>query len=375
MRCSAGHIMCSLLLVFFMCVVLASETTTSVLSASTNSTHTTGTGNDTTNPNPKKWNFLSDDDNDILTKTAMSVAALGALLNFIVIIVMTLDPLKILRKGHAWITILNLAIADFISCVFGFCLFGRKYFAKSHDYDLIYKRINAFGWGFGSAASFFVLTFFMVQIFAITKFPLKSRSWFQTRKVVSIIIVIWFLAFLLGLCYVASEFFTGIETIFNIYITRIAILQVAVLVQLILNIQVVVEIVRSGRNVGNPQNKHKVLAITVIILTTILFFTAFPYFTIKQLEFIARSGRLGDDKWQDIFLDLSRIYLPIALLNFAVNPILYSLRLPDYRRTLVVLVCKRQRKKFSPMTATSTKQTNVFSLRSQRTSDNSREKK
>ena len=46
----------------------------------------------------------------------MTVGAIGALLNILLIIAIIVDPLKVLRKG-AWITILNLAFADFVVCV------------------------------------------------------------------------------------------------------------------------------------------------------------------------------------------------------------------------------------------------------------------
>ena len=306
----------------------------------------------------------------------MTVAVLGALLNFVAIIVMVIDPLKILRKGP-WITILNLAIADLISCVSGFCLWGMPFilsnFTEVAD-DHLYMKINYFFWGFGSSGSLLILTFFMVQIFAVTKFPLKSRHWFQTRKVVLVCIAIWLVSFPMGLSYLAHLYFP-LMTASRIWITRIGILQVAVVAQVILNIQVIIEIIRSGNRVENAQNsKHKTLAKTVIILTLILFFTAIPYFTFRQMEFCARLGYFREDKTKAIINYLTYLYAPIAFLNFAVNPILYSLRLPDYRKTLLSIVCKSQRKNFSPKKTTSSKLTNMFSLRSQETSDTSREK-
>ena len=274
----------------------------------------------------------------------MTVAVLGALLNSIDIIVMVIDPLKILRKGP-WITILNLAIADLISCVFGFCLWGMPFFFPNFTKEAnLYMNINYFFWSFGSSGSLLILTFFMVQIFAVTKFPLKSRHWFQTRKVVLVCIAIWLVSFPMGLSYLAHLYFP-LMTALKIWIARIGLLQVAVVAQVILNIQVIVEIIRSGNSVGNPRNsKHKTLAKTVIILTLISVFTAIPYFTFRQMQFCARLGFFGEDKTKAIINYLIYLYAPIAFLNFAVNPILYSLRLPDYRKTLLSIVCKSQRK-------------------------------
>jgi hypothetical protein len=122
------------------------------------------------------WYFLSPEERRILNIVTITVVATGALLNFVVIIAMAIDPLKILHKGP-WVTILNLAIADLISCISSFCL-GRAVYAYNNKE--VYDVISNFGWGFGVSASVLWLTFLSVQIFVITKFPLKSRYWFTT---------------------------------------------------------------------------------------------------------------------------------------------------------------------------------------------------
>jgi hypothetical protein len=271
----------------------------------------------------------------------MSVAATGALLNFVVIIAMAIDPLKILRKGP-WVTILNLAIADLISCMSSFFLWGRPFFIQNSElYYLLYYDITIFGWGFGSSASFLWLTFLSVQIFVITKFPLKGRYWFTTLKIVLVGIAVWLFAFLLGLTQITYRFHLPERMGLKIWSARIGVLQIAVVVQIVLNIQVAFEIIRSGRSSGNPQNaKHKNIAKTVIILTMILFLTAIPYFVFRQLQFLVRLGYFGQYKTEAVLLYFFYCYRPIAMLNFAANPILYALRLPDYRQTLLAFVGK-----------------------------------
>ena len=270
----------------------------------------------------------------------MSVAATGALLNFVVIIAMAIDPLKILRKGP-WVTILNLAIADLITCMSSFVLWGKSFFIQNSELYYVYYDITIFGWGFGSSASFLWLTFFSVQIFVITKFPLKGRYWFTTLKIVLVGTAIWLFAFLLGLTQITYRFHLPETMGLKIWSARIGVLQIAVVVQIVLNIQVAFEIIRSGRSSGNPQNaKHKNIAKTVIILTLILFLTAIPYFLLKQLQFLARLGYFGQYKTAAVLLYFFYYYRPIAMLNFAANPILYALRLPDYRQTLLAFVGK-----------------------------------
>jgi hypothetical protein len=296
----------------------------------------------------------------------MSVVATGALLNFVVIIAMAIDPLKILRKGP-WVTILNLAIADFISCISVFFLWGHPFFIHKSE---LYIDITVFGWGFGHSASFLWLTFLSVQIFVITKFPLKSRYWFTTLKIVLVGTAVWLFAFLLGLSLITYRFHLPYTINLKIWTAQIGVLQIALVVQIFLNVQVAVEIIRSGRSSGNPQNaKHKNIAKTVILLTLILFLTAFPYFLLKQLEFLARLGYFDQGKTTGVLSYLSYCYGPIAMLNFAANPILYALRLPDYGQTLLAFVGKSRISSRRRSTQNRSSQlTNTFSLKSKRES-------
>ncbi len=269
----------------------------------------------------------------------MTVAAVGALLNSVVIVALAIDPLKILRKGP-WVNILNLAIADLISCISAFCLWGEKIFVKRHASEL-YHTITLFGWCFGTSASFLLLTFLTVQVFLITKFPIKTRYWFTTLKIVSVGIVIWVFALLLGSTQITYPHFPS-TVMLKIWSARFGVILIALVVQFILNILVIVEIIRSGRSTGNAENtKHRNIAKTVGILTLILFTTALPFFVLRQMVFLSGLVYFGEGKNTYIISYLSYCYAPIAMVNFAANPIIYALRLPNYRQTLLVFIGKR----------------------------------
>ena len=298
----------------------------------------------------------------------MSVATLGALLNFLVIVAMACDPLKILRKGP-WVTILNLAVADVISSVSFVCVWGAHMFFPNQVSNVFYG-VTFFSWMFGVSASFLFLTFLTVQIFLITKFPLRKRYCFTTLEIVLLCFGVWLFAIPMGLCRIAYLVFS-LNTNLKIWAAQIGVLQLAVLIQIFLNIQVIAEIIRSGRASGNTENtKHRNIAKTVVILTLILFITAFPYFILKQIEYFVRLGYLGKGTTATTLFAINYCFTPIAALNFTANPILYSLRLPQYRKTLLAMIGKRGSgsRKRSFQTTSPSKLTNAFSLQSQRTS-------
>ncbi len=317
----------------------------------------------------QEWNF-SDEKHRKINIVTISVAAVGALLNSVVIVAMAIDPLKILRKGP-WVNILNLATADLISCISTFCVWGRFFIRQKIDKKLY--AIPMFGWGFGLSASFLFLTFLTVQIFLITKFPIKTRYWFTTLKIVSVGIVIWVFAFLLGLT-LSHHFRFPLTVEFKLSAAQVGVLLIALVVQFILNILIIVEIIKSGRRTGNAENtRHWNIAKTVVILTLILFITAFPYFVLRQM-ILSRLGygkfKIGEFKtYRIISVYFFYCYVPIATVNFAANPILYALRLANYRQTLLVFIGKRKSKtgcRKRLMQNISPKSANAFLLQRQR---------
>ena len=297
----------------------------------------------------------------------MSVSAVGVLLNIAVILAIVVDPLKALRKGP-WITILSLATADMITCIFGFCKWGQTTFFANEPRKLYFNLVD-FGWAFGFSASFLMLTFLTVQTFLVTNFPMKGRYWLTTTKIMIFGIGFWLFAIPLGLANIAYLCFS-LRTSLNVYIAQIGILEAAAIAQVVLHIHVAVVIVKSGRHISaNVEiRKHKKIAKTVIILSIILFFTAFPYFLFKQLEYLLRLEYFGQSETGQILYAISYCYTPIAVLNFVANPVLYSLRLPSYRNSLLALVGKRNSSfPGGEMQHITSKPTNEFLLRSRAT--------
>jgi hypothetical protein len=189
-------------------------------------------------------------------------------------------------------------------------------------------------------ASFFMLTFFTLQIFMLTKYPFKSRLFLTQGKTVLVTLAIWLFSFLSGFSEIADNYFS-LRTCLKIFVAQISVLEFSVFIQIVLNIHIIIAIKKSERSTGEhscQNSKHKNIAKTVMILTLILFFTAFTSSVFKLIEFIFRLGHLGHSKSAKIFADIFYCYVPIMTLNFTANPILYALRLRDYRRTLLALL-------------------------------------
>ena len=271
----------------------------------------------------------------------MTVAVIGILCNILLILVIIVDPLGILRKG-AWVTIVNLAVADLLTYANSFVIqFLWRYFVP----ELEYWRISQFFSMFSMSASFMFWTLLTVQVYMIITYPIKSRLILTKAKVTLACMVVWVLALPLGLFKIANVWAQTREVLY-FYIISFTILTLVVVIQVVFKVHIVVEILRSRRDDVNAETQNKKqndLAKTAVILNVILIVAAFPYFLTKQIAYVLYIGVNMDNTtvlWQFLYY-----YEPVFLLNFIANvPVLYSLRLQDYRRSLLALFSCKWRK-------------------------------
>jgi hypothetical protein len=187
-----------------------------------------------------------------------------------------------------------------------------------------------------------LLTVLTVETYVVTKYPIKSRLILTGKKMVQFCVVAWVIALPLGLSNIAYLFTDYFSKLMKIYIAQIAVLELAVFVQVMLKVLIIRQIMKSGRlNTHQQNNRHKEVAKTIIMLNVILIVTALPYFLAKQLEFVWKLGLIHGD---DLLWRFSNYYEPVAAVNYMANPILYALRLPDYRRTLLAPFTKYKSK-------------------------------
>ncbi|XP_046859753.1 cannabinoid receptor 1-like isoform X1 [Xenia sp. Carnegie-2017] len=270
--------------------------------------------------------------------TTMVVSTIGVLTNGFLVVVILVDPLNILKQGR-WITILSLSIADFTASLSQFMIVGLgRLFEVKPSEAVIYSVL--FFWMFGAAGSFFHLTSLTWQTYMIAKYPIRSRQMLSTRKIYILCATVWSIAICVAFGELTSIYSKKIEQLMYTYITLYAVLEIAVLI-LVIGKCLILIIVWQNRqnttvNAKQHNRKHLEMVKTTILLNILLLVTAFPYFVAKQVEFIQRLGKIqGELAWR-----FSYYYKPVAMVNFAVNPIVYALRLPDYRNSLKALFKK-----------------------------------
>ena len=244
---------------------------------------------------------------------------------------MLVDPLKILRK-RSWITIINLAVADLVVCFNMLFRRIRRCVGAKELLTTEYFFVMNFLLCLGIAASFMLLAFLSLQVYTVTKFPLKAPHFWKRKRVVFCCVGIWLLASLLGLAKIFMYRHLNFDIYFKLAIVRLVVWSIIIIIQIGLRILTCREIFKNRRNSGpSPSFKHRQLTITVMIMVAIQMFTIFPSIVIKQLRLILFSLSF------DLLRKIDTYHAPLALLNFCVNPIIYFLRLPDFRSSLLSL--------------------------------------
>ena len=255
-----------------------------------------------------------------------------------------MDPLKILRKG-LWITIINLAVADLIVCVDDFfhemqIYVGTKELLTTENYCFVMNILLSFA----ISASLMLLGLFSLQVYTVTKFPFKAPHFWTRTKIVLCCIVIWLVAIPLALDDVFIFIHLDHDKYNKWWTVQAVVWAIIVIVQIVLKILTCWEIFKTRRNSGLSQStKHRQITTTVMIMVAVQMFTAFPYIIIKQL--LNNEFSLS----YHVLKEITTYHTPILLLNFCVNPIIYFLRLPDYRSSLLSLFgCRKRKNQTSP---------------------------
>ncbi|XP_046859757.1 cannabinoid receptor 1-like isoform X2 [Xenia sp. Carnegie-2017] len=270
--------------------------------------------------------------------TTMVVSTVGVLTNGLLVVLILVDPLNILKQGR-WITILSLCIADFTASLSQFMIVGLgRLFEVKPSEAVIYSVL--FFWMFGAAGSFFHLTSLTWQTYMIAKYPKYRQQMLSTKKIYILCATVWLIAICMAFGELTSIFVEKFDHVMYTYITLYAVLEIAVLIQVIGKCLILIIVWQNRQNttVNAKQHnrKHLQMVKTIILLNILLLVTAFRFFVAKQVEFIQRLGKIQSElAWR-----FSYYYKPVAMVNFAVNPILYALRLPDYRNSLKALFKK-----------------------------------
>ena len=260
------------------------------------------------------------------------ICAFGAISQVFLIVAFIKDPLKCFRNPATYL-IVTLAVSDFLACLgTPFICWAKKWYCMALQFAM---------WS-GIEVSLITIASISVDRFLMVVYPLKYRVLMKGNVVILLLTCIW----LIGFVFPA-------KILLSITITND-------MDQLLMNLQEVVCIIFASimygftyfkltkqsknialENVPNRQQQARVMRDkrflrTIIVIACIAFACIVP--TSVFYHYAVPQKLITGDAVVRI---LNTITTCIFYVNYAVNPLVYVLRLPNYRKTFYLLYCRK----------------------------------
>ena len=262
------------------------------------------------------------------------ITVIGAASNILLLVAFIKDPLKCFRNSGTYL-VLNLSVSDCLVCLFAsfYSLTATEILKASS------KTIGFLEYWFASV-SFLSITSISIDRFLIVGYPIKHRIWMKGK-----LIILWLAAIWIGSCLVSVLSLICFHTNgINIAYTFCVVLVILSAVMYAFTYYTLKErsnnIALQNSTEDRTQEirilKEKRFLKTIILIACVAFSCAIPYM-ILYLSY--DSLNLQKDKLISEVIFTASLF--IFYINHAVNPFIYILRLPNYRKTFYLLYWKK----------------------------------
>ena len=259
------------------------------------------------------------------------IAVAGAILNISLLIVYIKDPLKCFRNSATYL-VMNLAISDCATCsIFLFLRLFLLLFGKNPIFEFFLHCLMT--------ASCLSIASISINRFLMVAYPIKHRILIKGRFMILWISAIWIISslpfvFIFDGKHDEDKIYYGYAVFaFNVVI---------VLVSAVMYSLTYYQLKKQSRNICSLQNssecraqeirirKEKRFLNTVVIIACVALFCLVPTIALFPFHMHLPSKNL-----------IFGILVCVLYLNFAINPLIYVIRLPNYRKSYLLLYCRR----------------------------------
>ena len=260
------------------------------------------------------------------------IAILGATSNILLLVAFIKDPLKCFRNPATYL-VANLAISDSAACiVISFLPFTAEKFGSQPTVGFLMTCFIT--------ASCVSIASISIDRFIIVAYPIKYRNSIKGKLMLFWVAGIW-----LTSC-VFPTLIWIIRPNENIIKAKYSFNVAAILISMAMYTSTYYKLKKQSRNMA-LQNcsesrareirimKEKRFLKTIIIIACVAFMCLVP----SNVSFLIFSLRPKGKALLSMLRERALLYT--FYLNFAVNPIIYALRLPSYRKTFYMLYCRR----------------------------------
>ena len=244
----------------------------------------------------------------------------GIVLHLLLFICLLKDPLKCFRNSATYL-ITNLAVSDFMVCIFAFV----SLVTAERMMNVFHMLTRTF-----MLISLFSLVSIAIDRYILTVHPFKHRVLITKRRIVICIGLIWVIC----MFHLAKELIFGANRIYDTSYETVFI--VISLVTSIMYGTAHISLTKEGQNIVQQNRSQGQVHIQKEFLKTILIVVFIQILTMVPPSVI----HLVHNTSQDLSV-VQTVFFQMFCLNFAINPVLYVWRLKNYRQTFRLIYCKK----------------------------------
>ena len=260
------------------------------------------------------------------------IGVIGVASNVLLLVAFIKDPLKCFRNSGTYL-VMNVSISD---CVVGlFSSLSHITRKVSVSYPIIYFIVF-----WVVLVSFVSITSISIDRFLMISYPIKHRILIKGKVMISWIAAIWMVSCVIPLFQTLSDF-PSISIKRALYIFCVIVIALSAVMYL----STYYKLKKHSRNIalqnaiGNRAQEIRILKEkrflkTIIVIACLAFACTLP-FLVRYLIYSYL------DHLQAKAISF-KIYITIMYINFAVNPFIYILRLPNYRKTFYLIYWRRR---------------------------------
>ncbi len=256
-----------------------------------------------------------------------TICILGVVSNGLLLLAFFKDPLKCFRNSATHF-VMNLSISDCLTCLFALFSYITANYMTAENRKIILFLIVSF-----ASVSLVSLTSISIDRFLMVAYPIKHRILMKGKVIVLCLAVIWIFGCSLSLLY-------DRQNKINIYSNG----AINITLSVVIYAATYHKLKKQSRNIAQQNSsesraqeirilKEKKFLNTIIIIANVAFLCIVPFMVFSRINSNPSNLR-GNILVIQIF---TKIFLSFFHANFAVNPIIYVIRLPNYRKTFYLL--------------------------------------
>lgn len=263
------------------------------------------------------------------------ISLYGAVSHIILFISFIKDPLECFRNSGTYF-VAQLALSDFLVCLSKMIILNCSTPHSGYMVELI--TIFPAGLSFGMIVSI------SIDRFLIVTYPLKHRFFMEKKVIIIWLLVIWLISSIYPTKLAIVGRTTSEDETSQRILALIAILLTATLYTLTLfelkkqSLQMALCNATSSENRAQRKRllKEKQFLWTIILIASVTLICILPNMVWRAVDPQSNFRQQFDSKTTTILTSLMNI---VYMVNFAINPCIYFIRLPNYRRTFKLLFC------------------------------------